>query len=171
MNEYRENLLYAQIGEKLIGEEEILEHIRENDIRIRYLESNKPAGKSKRVILGECRKFSDRNRQMLEACNIKKEDIPDFVIVIYKERIHGFTNEQLRILIMHELMHIGVKEDSETGVVSYHLVKHDLEDFRAIIEQYGTDWTADKSQLTWQQIKQQERDGVFDEVTGEILEG
>lgn len=171
MNEYRENLLYAQIGEKLIGEEEILEHIRENDIRIRYLESNKPAGKSKRVILGECRKFSDRNRQMLEACNIKKEDIPDFVIVIYKERVHGFTNEQLRILIMHELMHIGVKEDSETGVVSYHLVKHDLEDFRAIIEQYGTDWAADKSQLTWQQIKQQERDGVFDEVTGEILEG
>lgn len=171
MNEYRENLLYAQLGEKLVREEENFEHIRENDIRIRYLESNKPAGKSKRVILGECRKISDRNRQMLEACSIKKEDIPDFVIVIYKERIHGFTNEQLRILIMHELMHIGVKEDSETGVVSYHIVKHDLEDFRTIIEQFGTDWAADKTQITWQQVMEAAPERTVDEETGEIMEG
>lgn len=171
MSEYKENVFYTEIGRHLIENEEIFRHIKEHDIKIRYLESNKPAGKSKRVILGECRKFSDRNRQILEACNIRKEDIPDFVIVIYKERIHGFTNEQLRILIMHELMHIGVKEDSETGVVSYHIVKHDLEDFRTIIEQFGTDWAADKTQITWQQVMEAAPERTVDEETGEIMEG
>lgn len=171
MSEYKENVFYTEIGRHLIENEEIFRHIKEHDIKIRYLESNKPAGKKKRVILGECRRITDKIREMLQACDIRKEDIPDFVVVIYKERIHGFTNAQLRILIMHELMHIGVKEDSETGQVSYHIAKHDLEDFRYIISEYGADWADDKTQITWQQVMEAAPEKEVDEETGEIMEG
>lgn len=170
-NEYKENLLYAQIGESLIEKEDELEHIREHNIRIRYLESNKPAGKSKRTTLGKCMPIKERTRNVFEALGWKKEEIPDFCIIIYKERIHGFKPEQLKILIFHELLHIGVKEDSETGVVTLFSAKHDLEDFRYIIDRFGSDWADDKSQLTWQQMEKADPDRIVDEETGEILEG
>ncbi len=169
MNEYKENSLYARIGESLIKKEECLDYIREHEIRIRYLESNKPAGKSKRVKLGECRMIKEKTKDMFRALGFKEEEIPDFVIVIYKERIFGFHPEQLRILIMHELMHIGVKEDSETGEITLHTAKHDLEDFRYIIERFGTGWADDRNQITWQQV--QEAFQNVDEETGEIMEG
>ena len=171
MNEYKENLQYAEIGQELIDTEDALEHIREHEIRIRYLESNKPAGKSKRVTLGKCMHIKEKARLVFEALGWKKEEIPDFCIVIYKERLHGFTTEQLRILIFHELLHIGVKEDSETGQVTLFSAKHDLEDFRYIIDTFGADWSDDKSQITWQQVQEAASAPLIDEETGEILKG
>lgn len=171
MNEYKENLLYARIGQELIDTEDALEHIRENEIRIRYLESNKPAGKSKRITLGKCMHIKEKTRSVFEALGWKKEEIPDFCIIIYKERIHGFQPEQLRILIFHELLHIGVKEDSDTGEITLFSVKHDLEDFRYIIDTFGSDWADDKSQITWQQLYEEDPDPMIDKETGEILQG
>lgn len=161
--ELKENIEYARIGEELIREEEIFDHIRGNDIQIRYLESNKPMPKKGRVILGECRKLSDKTKDILEAIGVEDTTVPDFVIIIYKERIIGFTEEQLRILIMHELMHIGVKKNNDNGEGTYCIVKHDLEDFRYIVDQYGPHWNEDRSQLTMQQF-------LADPETGEIRE-
>lgn len=172
MNEYKENAAYEEIGKHMIEKEEIFSHIRDNEVRIRYLESNKPATKGKRITLGECRKISEKTKNIMKALPQTPDNlVPDFVIIIYKERIHGFTLEQLRILIMHELMHIGIKEDSETGQVKFHVVKHDLEDFHYIVNRFGADWNADKSQITWEQLWPADADPQnVDPETGEIIE-
>lgn len=168
--ELKENKNYEMIAADLIEKEDIFEDIKENNIRIRVLESNKPAPKKGRVVLGECRKISEKTKDMFQAIGMEENGIPDFIVIIYKERITGFTPEQLRILIMHELLHIGVKENSDTGEVTYHIAKHDLEDFRFIIDQYGPYWNEDRSQLTVHQFLEPEKDRDVDPETGEIKE-
>jgi hypothetical protein len=42
---------------------------------------------------------------------------------------------QLEILMEHELRHIGVADSGELVIEP-----HDIEDFRAIIDNYGLDW-------------------------------
>ena len=49
------------------------------------------------------------------------------------------TEEQIRILIFHELLHIGIEVDDD-GEEHYSCVPHDLEDFKQIIDRFGTDW-------------------------------
>ena len=148
-NEYKENDQYAQIGRDLIENEEAFELIKKHRTRIAYLESNKPAPKSGKTILGECRTLTAKTRELL-AAGIEESFLPDFFIIIYAERIKHFTPEQTRILIMHELMHISVKEDDDGNAV-FRLKKHDMEDFRAIVERFGVDWAGD-GQITWQQL-------------------
>ena len=44
----------------------------------------------------------------------------------------------MKILILHELMHVGIIKDGNEE--SYFVRPHDIEDFRDIIVQYGLDW-------------------------------
>ena len=64
-NEYRFNDYYAELGSILLETEEIFKDLREHPVRIEFLESNKPAPKSGRVILGECFKVSDKVKKNL----------------------------------------------------------------------------------------------------------
>ena len=50
-----------------------------------------------------------------------------------------FTDEQLEILLLHELLHIGIQWDGNEE--TYSIIPHDVEDFRAIIERYGIGWS------------------------------
>ena len=85
----------------------------------------KTIGKTK-LVLGECRKVTD----------LQKLFCPhDFLIIIYEPNCEGLTEEQMKILLWHELKHIGVDEEGETYVVP-----HDIEEFRDIIEAHGLDW-------------------------------
>ena len=52
----------------------------------------------------------------------------------------GFTEDQMRILLFHELLHIGI-EFTEDGQEKYSIKPHDYEDFKIIIDRYGTDWS------------------------------
>ena len=53
-------------------------------------------------------------------------------MTVYSPKTIGMTDAQLHLLIMHELFHID--ENFEK------LVKHDCEDFSAIVKIYGCDW-------------------------------
>lgn len=76
-------------------------------------------------MFGQCEKIADKY----------KWGIPcDFTITIFEPNIIGWTDEQLRILIFHELLHVGVDGDR------LFIVPHDLEDFRVIIDEFGVDW-------------------------------
>lgn len=150
MNEYKMNEQYAQIGRELIENEDVFEMLKKHNPRIAFLESNKPAPKSGRFALGVCKKMSDKDKSLLAAGVAAEGTIPDFFIIIYKERIKHFTPGQLRILIMHELMHVGVEEKKDGSAV-FSLKKHDMEDFRALVERFGVDWAGD-GQITWQQL-------------------
>lgn len=156
-DEYRQSEDYARMAGSLIATEDIFADLRAHPARIRFLESNKPAKKSGRVILGECIKVSNKVRNLMAA--VMSEDmVPDFFIVIYKERIQHFTPAQLRILIMHELMHIDVKVDDD-GKVTYSVRKHNVEDFDYILLEYGLNWAGDfDGQMSWQELADIESD-------------
>jgi hypothetical protein len=54
------------------------------------------------------------------------------------QNTEGLTEEQMRNLMYHELLHGGM--DDKTGEPKYKVTPHDVEDFRSVIDQYGTDW-------------------------------
>lgn len=113
---------FTQMAEDLIENEEKLKHLRQAPIRIVYLESTHKKKSKGKIIHGQCEKVQEKNKWGIPA---------DFTITIFKPNVQGMTGGQLRILMFHELLHIG--ED-------YELAPHDLEDFRYIVDQFGVDW-------------------------------
>ena len=120
---------YARLGAQVIEE-----HPRDlgwipDNVSIGYLESDKPKKKDGKYILGECIRVRD----------LFKAYIPhDFVIAIYLPNVVGMSEEQLKILMYHELLHVGMEQDGSGP--KYIVNPHDIEDFRTIIEKYGMDW-------------------------------
>lgn len=117
------NELYAEIGNELIKTEPELEYLIDAPITIVYLESTlKKKAKGKRV-LGQCEKVTEKYKWSVPA---------DFTITLFAPNIQGMTEEQIRILLFHELMHIGKDYVSTRS--------HDLEDFKYIIDRFGVNW-------------------------------
>ena len=121
---------YAKIGAELIQVEAELEHIRDSDVSIVYLSSGYKKTKAGGVVRGQCEKIQDKYKWGIPA---------DFTVTIFEPNIEGFTDEQLRILIFHELMHVGI-DRKEDGTEVYSIRPHDLEDFRYIVDRFGAGW-------------------------------
>lgn len=125
------NEKYAEIGIDLIKTEEALVDILNSQATIIYLSSEHKKTSNGKVIHAECEKVSEKY----------KWGIPcDFTITVFEPNVEGMTDEQLRILIFHELLHVGIVFNSD-GTESYNIIPHDLEDFKLIIDRYGTDWS------------------------------
>lgn len=121
---------YTNIANELIRTEPDLKYIRESNARIIYLESELEKKSNGRLIHGQCEKVPDKYKWGLPC---------DFMITIFKPNVERFTDDQMRILILHELMHVGITIDGNEE--TYSIVPHDYEDFRMIIERYGIDWS------------------------------
>lgn len=121
---------YAEIGMELIQNEPSLEDIKNSEITIMFLSSDMKKMEKGKLVLGQCEKIADKY----------KWGIPcDITITVFEPNIVGFTEEQLRILIFHELLHVDItygKNETE----AYGTKPHDLEDFKEIIDRFGTDW-------------------------------
>ena len=118
------------IADNLIANETELAYIRDSSVKITYLESNLPKKADKdKVVLGECEKVQSKNRWAIES---------DFTITLYEPNISGLSDEQIKTVLFHELLHVGI-EWGDNGEC-YYIRKHDLEDFKVIIDRYGTDW-------------------------------
>lgn len=126
MDNRRINERYCEIMMDLIDTEEELNYIKEGDVTIICLssDSEKKNGRDK-LVFGQCEKISDKYKWSVPC---------DFTITIFEPNIIGFTEEQLRILIFHELLHVGIDGDA------LYCRKHDYEDFECIIRRYGIDW-------------------------------
>ena len=126
---------YAEIGQELIDTEDVLVDIANSQATIIYLSSEHKKRENGKIILGQCERVADKY----------KWGIPcDFTITIFEPNIEGLTEEQLRILILHELLHVGV-EFSNDGTEKYSVKPHDLEDFKLIIDRYGTEWSKNEN--------------------------
>lgn len=123
---------YAEIGEKCIRKYPELINLRDNLCSIAYLGSSKKKTARGRLTYAECHKIPDKYKWMSEKAY-------DFMITVYEKNCAGMNDEQMEILIWHELMHIEVTE-LEDGTVAYGIKDHDVQDFRAILELYGVDW-------------------------------
>ena len=120
---------YTEIGNDLIQTEEILSDLRESDVTIVYLGSEYEKTSHGKSVFGQCEKIPDKYKWSVPC---------DFTITIFEPNVERFTEEQLRILILHELMHVGIAKDGNEE--TYFIRPHDIEDFRDIIERYGLDW-------------------------------
>ena len=123
---------YAKIGAELVGTEDALAHIRGSEATIVYLSSQTEKVSRGRPILGQCERVPDRFKWAVPC---------DFTITVFEPNVAGMTDEQIRILLLHELMHVGV-ETNKDGEEVYRCLPHDLEDFRAIVDAFGADWSA-----------------------------
>ena len=127
------NKNYEKIAQELIENTSELEYIKKSNVRIIYLESdNTKKNGTERLVLGECEKVASKNQWAISA---------DFTIIVYKNNCIGLSEEQIKILLFHELLHVGIDYGTDGGEV-YSVKKHDLEDFKVIIDKYGTDWAA-----------------------------
>lgn len=126
---YYRNEDYAELAQEVIAEHEDLHWLDAADVRIDFISSLKAKKTSGMDVYGECRLIKD----------IEKLYCPyDFLIIIYEQAIEGFTPEQLKILIYHELLHVDV--DDKDGEPKYSINPHDIQDFRAVIDKYGLEW-------------------------------
>lgn len=120
------NNTYEEIGKELIETEEVLQDLKDSDVNIIFLSSEHRKKKAGMIVKGQCEKVAEKY----------KWGIPcDFTITIFEPNTVGMSDEQMRILILHELLHIGIDGDK------YYVRDHDLSDFKYIIEKYGTDWS------------------------------
>lgn len=125
------NAEYAEIAAELIREEPALVDIANSQASIIYLSSNNKKTSKGKTVHAECEKISDKY----------KWGIPcDFTITVFEPNCEGFTPEQIKILLFHELLHVGV-EFNPDGSETYSTKPHDLEDFKVIIDKYGTEWS------------------------------
>jgi len=121
---------YCKIGQELIDTQSELDYIKVSNATIIFLSSDYEKRSNKKKIYGQCEKVADKY----------KWGIPcDFTITVFEPNVEGFTKEQIKILLFHELLHVGIDftDDGE----KYYINPHDLEDFKTIIDLYGTNWS------------------------------
>lgn len=121
---------YMYIAKRLIRELPEFRDLREAGVKVAYLRSQKEKVKNHKVIFAECCKVEDKYSW---CCRY------DFFIVIYEPNIIDFSEEQLEILIRHELHHIGI--DYTDSGLKYYVVPHDVEEFWEIINEFGLEWS------------------------------
>ncbi len=126
--------LYAAIGQELIDTEESLAPLRGAPVTIAYLASEGDPKAAGKTVQGKCEKIADKYKWGIPA---------DFTITLFEPNIEYMTEDQIRILIFHELLHLQVDGDD------VRIVGHDLEDFKEIIDRFGTEWNYDR-QMTLQ---------------------
>lgn len=124
------NSTYETIANDLIATEECLKHLKASSVNIAYLSSDLEKKSNRREVYGQCEKVPDRYRWIIPY---------DFTITLFEPNIERLDDEQIRILLLHELMHIGIDVDGNEE--TYYVVAHDVEDFRDIIDKYGMDWS------------------------------
>jgi hypothetical protein len=124
---------YQEIVLDIIEKHPLLDNLKgflnAGTIKLIFLESTKQKKSAASIVHADCEKIADSKRWAIDA---------DFVITVYAPNVEAMNDEQLKILMLHELMHIGVKEDGNEE--TYYIVPHDVEDFRAIIDKFGMDW-------------------------------
>ncbi len=98
------------------------------------------ADKDDHLMLGNCRKASDLNRELAEW---------DFVIVLNREAWNDFGDKQRLVLLDHELMHAaddcdedGEQKQDERGRLVWRMRGHDIEEFHDIVKRHGA-WKKD----------------------------
>lgn len=130
MSKYHMTHDYDDILTRLLEDEPTLEYINEAGIAVGMVASTieKKRSGGTAVVKADCRKVPMYWKTFAPY---------DFIVTIYEPNCNGMTDEQMEILMHHELLHIGVdaKDPYKTFVRD-----HDLQDFKLIVERYGADW-------------------------------
>ena len=117
---------YEETAREIIGSVPDLAHL--DGVPVAYLSCDKQKISKGHRIHGECIKVPE----MYQAVSSYL-----FIIVIYEPNCTAFSDAQMKILIEHEMRHIGIAGDKT------YIVPHDIElgEFDAISDKYGEDWS------------------------------
>ena len=121
----------SAIAWEVIETEKSLIDIRNSHATFSFLVSDAQKKSKGKKVCAECEKVPDKYKWSIPA---------DFTITVFEPNVEGFSEEQKRILMLHELLHVGIVFN-EDGSETYCTVPHDYEDFKEIIDRYGTEWS------------------------------
>lgn len=124
---FEKSAYYKELASEVMEEHEDLRWL--CNVRIDYLTSTKTKTSHGMAVYGECIKLKEWMQIYIPH---------DFIIVIYEALAGNLPREIQKRLLHHELLHIGVSE--KDGELIYKTEPHDVQDFRAIINEYGLDW-------------------------------
>lgn len=127
----RLNEKYAAIGAALIESDDLLIDIRNSHATIAYLSSDAQKMDRGRVVYGQCEKVAEKYKWGIPA---------DFTVTLFEPNVEGKSEESIRRIILHELLHVGITFNGD-GSEDYNITPHDIEDFKALIDRWGTDWS------------------------------
>lgn len=114
------------MARRIISRVPELAFIRELDIKVGYVRSFERKTKDGREVMGDCRKVNVVYGAYLPY---------DFVITFYDTNVGHLSDNQLKLLMWHELKHIGV------GDRGFIISPHEVEDFYSIIDEHSTRWS------------------------------
>ena len=118
---------------KLIDTMPELAYIAQSQARIVYLTSELEKKKGNKLVMGECEKVPEKYKWRIPY---------DFMITVFLPNVERLTRKQMKILLFHELLHVGIEVDGNEE--KYTVREHDFEEFRTIINRYGLDWSDDE---------------------------
>ena len=121
---------YSEVGMELIRTEESLRAIADSQATIVFLASDQEKRSRGRTIFGECEKVPEKWKWAVPC---------DFTITVFEPNVERFTDGQIRILLFHELLHVGIEVDGNEE--RYFVVPHDYEEFAEIERRYGLGWS------------------------------
>ncbi|MDO4647415.1 MAG: putative metallopeptidase [Eubacteriales bacterium] len=125
---YRKSDEYTELMLRVIEQHVDLHWIRDN-VSICCLASIKERKSKGGLVYGECRKVSEYYKPFCPY---------DFLITIYEANCSGLSDQQMEVLMYHELLHVDMSE--KDGEPVYKVRPHDVEDFGKILHDYGIDW-------------------------------
>lgn len=113
------------LGEKVITGMPELSFIPAYDIRVGYVLSYESKKKDGKTVAADCRKVTGPYKAYLPF---------DFVVTFYELNMAYMTENQKKVLMLHELKHVGI------GPKGLRIEPHDIEDFQSILDKYGLRW-------------------------------
>ncbi len=140
---------YREMGEKV--REECFPDLQ--GLRIAWLVSDKEKKKGRtKTVCADCKKAS---AAYAWCCDY------DYIITIYEPNVAYMTEEQLKILLEHELLHIDYEPEERMSTKP-----HDAEEFVQIIKKYGIDWAMPTFEGALSPAEPKERYDAEDELPG-----
>lgn len=133
-----------EIAEKLIAEH----HPHLADVRIRYVFRDKAASSRGRTVLGKARKIAGLNAYLVGLVGRQhvEGEVNFFVIEVASDVWRQLERPQRVALVDHELCHLDIETDPETGERKLVLRGHDVEEFTEIVQRHGL-WKSDVEEL------------------------
>lgn len=123
--DYEINDDLKELGEELIKAMPELHIIKDFDVKIGYVLSYEGKKAKSKSVNADCRKVNGSYTAYLPF---------DFIITFYEPNIYYMTENQKKVLMLHELKHIGI------GEKGLRVEPHDIEDFSSILKRFGLEW-------------------------------
>lgn len=135
---------YSRIGEWIYRNHPAFEDLRLAGATFVWLKSDRAKSNHTVPVLADVDTVPDKWKWCCPA---------DFYITVYEPNVEEamLDDEQIKVLLEHELRHCQVNDEKMEP--QFYTVPHDLEEFHAIIDQFGVDWQSKPLKYTFEGMK------------------